>query len=178
MVGINAFKILSYGVIGLGFLLAWLAYALLTKEQARETARHNILRAIYVFMGFSLLLCGAGIFGQWVHNGPSTHPSSTQQVGSIQQTASGGQNANVGGVQGSVSVNQDQAPSSKSPEPTPLTRNDIALLLDGGITVERMAALIKERGVDFELTPDLVQMFQQKGANDLVVQELKKNHKR
>src|SRR5260370_25909522 len=56
MVGVDAFKILSYGVLGLGFLLALLAYRLLTKEQGREFVRSEILRAIYVFMVFSLLL--------------------------------------------------------------------------------------------------------------------------
>ena len=60
----DAFDILSYGVSGLGFLLAVLAYRLLTREQNQTEPRSNVLRSIYIFMGFSLLLCVLGISGQ------------------------------------------------------------------------------------------------------------------
>lgn len=55
-------EILNYGIIGLGFLLAFLSYRLLVKEQAIEQPRTRILKAIYVFMSFSLCILGLGLF--------------------------------------------------------------------------------------------------------------------
>jgi hypothetical protein len=60
----NVVDILQAGVIGLGFLLALLAYHLLTKEQKQETPRSGIINSIYVFMFFSVVLCVIGIFSQ------------------------------------------------------------------------------------------------------------------
>ena len=56
--------ILQIGVIGLGFLLAVLAYHLLTKEQKQNPPRGVILNSIYVFMFFSVALCVIGILSQ------------------------------------------------------------------------------------------------------------------
>lgn len=61
---INVVDILQIGVIGLGFLLAFLAYYLLTKEQKQEKPRSAILNSIYVFMFFSVVLCIIGFFSQ------------------------------------------------------------------------------------------------------------------
>ncbi|MEN8167570.1 MAG: hypothetical protein ABFR65_08870 [Pseudomonadota bacterium] len=58
---INAFEILSYGVIGLGFLLAVLSYLLLLKEQKLKDPRPPMLHAINRFMMFSIVLCSIGI---------------------------------------------------------------------------------------------------------------------
>ncbi len=49
-------SILQIGVVGLGFLLAFLAYKLLTQEQNRHPPRNRILLGIYVFMFFSVCL--------------------------------------------------------------------------------------------------------------------------
>lgn len=55
-------QFLAYGAIGLGLALAILAYRLLSKEQERPGhARAPVLRAIYVFMAFSLVLVGGGL---------------------------------------------------------------------------------------------------------------------
>ena len=62
---IDVVKILGYGVLGLGFLLALLAYHLLSKEQGKQTPRPDAFRAIYVFMGFSLVLCILGLVSQF-----------------------------------------------------------------------------------------------------------------
>lgn len=56
MEGLNLYNILSYGAIGLGCILAVLAYFLLTKEQEQAKPRKQILTSIYIFMGFSLIL--------------------------------------------------------------------------------------------------------------------------
>jgi hypothetical protein len=61
MTNIDVPQILSYGVIGFGFLLAVLAYQLLTREQKKTAPAHSILIAIYVFMAFSIALCLIGL---------------------------------------------------------------------------------------------------------------------
>ena len=60
----NVVGILQIGVIGLGFLLAFLAYHLLTKEQKQNTPRSAIINSIYAFMFFSVVFCVIGIFSQ------------------------------------------------------------------------------------------------------------------
>ena len=67
MQNINVYQILSYGVIGLGFLLAFLAYHLLRREQQREP-RKEFLGAIYVFMVFSVALCILGFISELSNN--------------------------------------------------------------------------------------------------------------
>ncbi len=61
---ISVVKVLQIGVIGLGFLLAVLAYNLLTKEQKQSNPRSDILKSVYVFMSFSVVLCIIGIISQ------------------------------------------------------------------------------------------------------------------
>lgn len=63
-----ATSILSYGAIGLGFLLAWLAYRLLQKEQGVHTPRLSILRSIYVFECFSIVLVIIGAVLEYTNN--------------------------------------------------------------------------------------------------------------
>ena len=58
----NIEAILSYGFIGLAFLLAALAFNLLVKEQKMESPRGSMIASIFAFMVFSLLLAGGGIF--------------------------------------------------------------------------------------------------------------------
>jgi hypothetical protein len=58
---------LAYGAIGLGLALAVLAYRLLSKEQQRTgQPRAPLLNAIYVFMGFTLLLAAGGFAGEYL----------------------------------------------------------------------------------------------------------------
>ena len=59
--GIDALK---YGLIGLGFLLALFSFWLLLSEQGKEHPRKQILTAIYVFMAFSVILMGFGLFSE------------------------------------------------------------------------------------------------------------------
>jgi len=53
-----------------------------------------------------------------------------------------------------------------------LSRSDIENLLNGGVAQKRMEDLIKERGIDFELTDDLRQRFSKIGAGPTVVDSL------
>jgi hypothetical protein len=57
---IDVVKILGYGVIGLGFLLAFMAYRLLSAEQKKPKPNEKMLRSIRDYMIFSI---GMIIFG-------------------------------------------------------------------------------------------------------------------
>ena len=52
---------LRYGAIGLVLALAILAYLLLQREQKVTRPRKEIIKTIYVFMGFALFLSVAGV---------------------------------------------------------------------------------------------------------------------
>lgn len=54
---LSVYEILGYGVIGLGFLLAFLAYLLLRKDRSKPGP-------VYVFMVFCVVLCGIGLYAQ------------------------------------------------------------------------------------------------------------------
>ncbi|HGY1014877.1 TPA: DUF4019 domain-containing protein [Aeromonas salmonicida subsp. smithia] len=54
-------RILSIGTIGLGFLLALLAFRLLNREQSETKSRDKMLNAITRFMIFSFSLCVIGL---------------------------------------------------------------------------------------------------------------------
>jgi hypothetical protein len=69
---ISAYNILSYGVIGLGFLLALLAFRLLGNEQRKDQPSKSILVSIHVFMIFSILLCVLGFASEYFHGGKSS----------------------------------------------------------------------------------------------------------
>lgn len=55
-------EVLGYGAIGLGLLLAVLAFRLLRREQQQGSLRAAMLRAVYAFMAFSLVLTLAGFW--------------------------------------------------------------------------------------------------------------------
>lgn len=57
---------LAYGAIGLGLALALLAYLLLRQEQGKVKPRKEIIKAIYVFMGFALILSLGGFVGEFL----------------------------------------------------------------------------------------------------------------
>jgi hypothetical protein len=61
-------KLLSYGAIGLGFLLAFMAYLLLSGEQKRAQPRQSIIRAIYSFMIFAFALAFLGFANEFAKN--------------------------------------------------------------------------------------------------------------
>ena len=74
MANMDVLKILQIGVVGLGFLLAVLAYHLLTKEQKQDTPRQDILKSIYVFMSFSIVLCIIGVASQVIDQKKAGQP--------------------------------------------------------------------------------------------------------
>ena len=66
MENLNLVEILRVGVVGLGFLLALLSYRLLLEEQKKEIERPGILKAIYVFMSFSVVLTLIGLVSEFI----------------------------------------------------------------------------------------------------------------
>jgi hypothetical protein len=56
----------------------------------------------------------------------------------------------------------------------PLTKDDVRVLLIGGASGDKMIAVIQERGVDFQMTPDLAKKFHDDGAGDEVIEALQK----
>lgn len=73
-------SILSYGVSGLGFLLAFLTFRLLLNEQKRKAPRKNILHACFIFMIFSLILVGFGFASEFYGNGKTHHIAEKQRT--------------------------------------------------------------------------------------------------
>ncbi len=51
----------------------------------------------------------------------------------------------------------------------PLSKDDITLLLIGGASEQKMVTLVEQRGVDFQLTPDLIQKFHKLGASNTLI---------
>jgi len=56
----------------------------------------------------------------------------------------------------------------------PLTADDVRLLLIGGTAPAKMVSLIEQRGISFSLTPDLEKKFRDDGADDTVIDALRK----
>lgn len=51
----------------------------------------------------------------------------------------------------------------------PLTKNDVSLLLIGGASESKMITLVEQRGVNFQLTPELIQKFHKEGASQALI---------
>src|ERR1700681_578017 len=56
----------------------------------------------------------------------------------------------------------------------PLTQDDVTLLLLGGSTADKLIPLIEQRGIDFQMNPDLAKKFHDSGASDQVIEALQK----
>jgi hypothetical protein len=70
MTNVDVVQILQIGVIGLGFLLALLAFWLLRNEQHKQEPNSQILKNVSIFMFFSMVLCVIGLAAQLL---PETH---------------------------------------------------------------------------------------------------------
>ncbi len=54
----------------------------------------------------------------------------------------------------------------------PLSKDDITLLLIGGASSQKVVGLIEQRGIDFQMGPDLAKKFHDQGASDEVIEAL------
>jgi hypothetical protein len=70
MGAVRLLEALQYGMIGFGAILAILAYVLLYREQRKNPPRSKMLQAIYVFMGFAIVLALVGFASEYIENGP------------------------------------------------------------------------------------------------------------
>lgn len=79
---IDITRILGIGIIGLGFLLAFLAFRLLNREQAVAKPRETILKAINRFMIFSVGLCIIGLSSELyrLYQSPASSPKSELEL--------------------------------------------------------------------------------------------------
>jgi len=59
----------------------------------------------------------------------------------------------------------------------PLSQDDITLLLIGGASEQKMVALVEQRGVDFQLTPQLVEKFRKQGATSALIDAIVKSNR-
>jgi hypothetical protein len=81
-------NLLGYGISGLGLALAILAYRLLAAEQKIASPRSQIITAIYVFMVFSLVLTGGGLFFELKRLSSETSPGSQASLAPLPDDAS------------------------------------------------------------------------------------------
>jgi hypothetical protein len=51
----------------------------------------------------------------------------------------------------------------------PLSQEDVTLLLIGGASESKMITLVEQRGVDFQLNPELIQKFKKDGATQALI---------
>jgi hypothetical protein len=51
----------------------------------------------------------------------------------------------------------------------PLSQQDVTLLLIGGASESKMITLVQQRGVDFQLAPELIQKFKKDGASQALI---------
>ena len=56
----------------------------------------------------------------------------------------------------------------------PLTQDDVTLLLLGGSPSEKIITLVQQRGINFQMTPDLTKKFHDSGASDQLIEALQK----
>ena len=59
-------SLVSYGVVGLGGLLAYFSYSLLRKEQSKDEPRTQVLSSIKFYLGFSFALCLTGLASEYM----------------------------------------------------------------------------------------------------------------
>ncbi|WP_421830353.1 hypothetical protein [Larkinella sp.] len=77
---LDIFNILSYGVIGLGFLLAFFAFRLLNREQGKAKPQKTIIDSIHRFMIFSAFLTIVGLVSQiFKYNNITDVPTVTKE---------------------------------------------------------------------------------------------------
>jgi hypothetical protein len=81
---LNFSSLLAYGAIGLGCILAVLAYFLLRREQDQQKPRKQILTSVYVFMAFSLVLTCLGFGAELWKDSASRNSKSGQRITEVQ----------------------------------------------------------------------------------------------
>src|SRR5208283_1047715 len=63
---------------------------------------------------------------------------------------------------------------ASAPADSPLSKDDITLLLLGSSPSTKIIQMVEQRGVDFQMNPDLAKTFHDQGANDDLIETLQK----
>src|ERR1017187_8705744 len=61
-----------------------------------------------------------------------------------------------------------------APSDRPLSKDDVTLLLLGGSPSPKVIQMVEQRGVDFQMNPDLAKTFHDHGASDDLIDALRK----
>ena len=61
-----------------------------------------------------------------------------------------------------------------APAEQPLSKDDITLLLLGSSPSSKVIQMVQQRGVDFQMNPDLAKKFHDEGASDDLIDALQK----
>ena len=67
------------------------------------------------------------------------------------------------------------APTTPTPAPVPLSKNEIITLLNAGAPLPRIEQIVKDRKVSFEVTPEVSRELAQAGANDKLLAAITAN---
>lgn len=93
MAKIDVLEILRLGAIGLGFLLAWMAYRLLAVEMKAKTPRPEILKSIREYMVFAIAIVLLAILGdvgrKLLDGGPAPKPVDFELKPYVQELRAG-----------------------------------------------------------------------------------------
>ena len=65
------------------------------------------------------------------------------------------------------------ASAQTQPTPKPLSKDDVINLLKGDVPAKRVEALIREHGIDFQITPETESELRRAGANDRLLVTLR-----
>jgi thiol-disulfide isomerase/thioredoxin len=63
---------------------------------------------------------------------------------------------------------------AKPPADTPMSKDDITLLLLGSSPSSKIIQMVEQRGVDFKMNPDLAKTFHDQGASDDLIDAIRK----
>src|SRR5208283_3499574 len=63
---------------------------------------------------------------------------------------------------------------ASAPADSPLSKDDITLLLLGSSPSSKIIQMVEQRGVDFQMNPDLAKAFHDQGASDDLIDALRK----
>jgi tetratricopeptide (TPR) repeat protein len=66
------------------------------------------------------------------------------------------------------------APQSFAAAPKPLRQEQVEGLVRGGVASQRVAKLVEQHGIDFEVTPGFLQVLREDGAQKVLLDELQK----
>lgn len=160
--------------LGLAGFALFLVFSFLAKSRQRKKPTWMAPSAFG--MAFTALVGGMALAYLQSNRSPAT--SGGQQIGTIQQTTSGGSSPNIAGVQGGdVSVSISAPNTSGGSASGPLTEENIMSMLAVGTKGDKIIAEITGRGVAFQMNANLRNKFRTAGASKPILDALEQNHK-